>query len=82
MSVDEVQEKVFRVAADVFNLPVAQITAASSPETIETWDSLQHLNLVLSLEGALGVQFLPEDIERIKSLGDTVTIAREKLADR
>ena len=52
-----VLQRVQRIAADVFSVPIAQISAESSADTIETWDSLQHLNFVLAVEQEFGVQF-------------------------
>ena len=40
-------EQVRNIASDIFGIPADKITAESSPETIETWDSMQHLNLCL-----------------------------------
>jgi acyl carrier protein len=57
------------VASDIFRVPADKITAESSPETIESWDSMQHLNLVLAVEEKFGVQLEPEDIEQMKSVG-------------
>ena len=38
------------VMADVFGLPLDAITEDASIDSIEAWDSLKHLNLVLALE--------------------------------
>jgi acyl carrier protein len=62
------------VASDIFGVPPDQITAESSPETIENWDSMQHLNLVLAIEEKFGVQLEPEDIEQMKSIGAVVAL--------
>jgi acyl carrier protein len=62
-------EQVRNVASDIFGVPANKITAESSPETIENWDSMQHLNLVLAIEEKFGVQLSPEDIEQMKNVG-------------
>lgn len=67
-------EEVRAVASDIFGVPADQITAESSPETIENWDSMQHLNLVLAIEEKFGVQLEPEDIEQMKSIGDVAAL--------
>ena len=67
-------EQVRNVASDIFGIPAARITAESSPETIESWDSVQHLNLVLALEEKFGVQFEPDDIEQMKNIGAVATL--------
>src|SRR5271170_7037004 len=70
--------QVRNIASDIFGIPAHQITAESSPQTIENWDSMQHLNLVLAVEEKFGVQFDPEEIERMKNVGAVVTLV-EKL---
>jgi acyl carrier protein len=71
-------EQVRSVASDIFGVPTDKITAESSPETIENWDSMQHLNLVLAVEEKFGVQLNPEDIEQMKNIGAVAKLV-EKL---
>lgn len=70
-------EQVRNLASDIFGIPAAKITAESSPETIESWDSVQHLNLVLALEEKFGVQLEPEDIEQMKNIGAVATLVEK-----
>ncbi len=67
------------MASDLFGVPAERITATSSPETLENWDSVQHLNLVLALEEKFGLQLSPEEVEQMKSIGDTAKIIETKL---
>lgn len=55
------ENKIKEIMSNVFNVPVEEITTDSSPDTIETWDSLSHMNLILALEQNLGVSFTPEE---------------------
>jgi acyl carrier protein len=71
-------QQVQSIASDIFGVPAGKITAESSPETIENWDSMQHLNLVLAIEEKFGVQLEPEDIERMKNIGAVAALV-EKL---
>ena len=71
-------EQVRNIASDIFGIPATKITPESSPETIENWDSMQHLNLVLAVEEKFGVQLEPEDIEQMKSIGAVAKLV-EKL---
>lgn len=72
-------EQIRAMASDLFGVPVEQITAASSPQTLENWDSIQHLNLVLAVEEKFGVQLSPEEIEEMKSVGETAKLVESKL---
>ena len=70
----DIEKQVLQTASDVFGMPVAQLSMASSPATVEGWDSVQHLNLVLAFEQVAGISIDPEDIEQIKTLGDLVKL--------
>jgi acyl carrier protein len=50
----------------------------SSPETVPTWDSLQHLNLVLALEQEFRIQFTPEEVEQLLSVEVAAAVLEEK----
>jgi acyl carrier protein len=71
-------ERVRRVAADVFQLTPDGVERSSSPETIEAWDSVQHLNLILALESEFDVQFEPEEFEGMKSVGQITDLIESK----
>ncbi len=71
-------EQVRGLASDILGLPVNQISAASSPENIEAWDSIQHLNLVLALEEKFQLQLSPEEIEQMKNIGDIATLIERR----
>jgi len=71
-------EQVRNIASDIFGIPADKITPESSPETIENWDSMQHLNLVLAVEEKFGVQLDPEDIEEMQTIGAVAALV-EKL---
>lgn len=73
-------ERVRQLVADIFNLPQSRIEPSSSPDTIEGWDSLQHLNLTLALEHEFGVQFTPEEINQLLSVELIADLLDEKLA--
>lgn len=75
---ESVEARVRRVAADVFNVPPDQITRDTSPQTIDSWDSVQHLNLVLALEQELGVSIAPEEIDKMLSIGAVVDLVSSK----
>lgn len=56
------------IVAQMTRLPVERITAEASPKTVEEWDSLAQVNIVLSLEQEFGARFLPDEIERMTSV--------------
>ena len=67
------------IAADLFGVPEASIGPDSSPETIEGWDSIQHLNFVLALEDRFGFQISPEEMDRMRTIGGIAEIVDRRV---
>ena len=72
---EQVLSRVCEIASDIFE---SDVTADSSPETVENWDSVQNLNLVLALEEEYGVQFAPEELDQVKTLGSFARIVNAR----
>jgi acyl carrier protein len=72
-------DQVRGIASDLFSIPADRIQAESSPETIESWDSTQHLNFVLALEEKFGLQLSPEEMEQMRSIGEAARLVESKL---
>ena len=68
---EQVLSRVREIASDVLQ---ADVTADSSPETIENWDSVHHLNLVLALEEEYGFEFSPEEMDQAKTVGSLALV--------
>ncbi len=74
-----VLERVRGIAADVLQVSASQITLQSSPETIGTWDSVHHLNLILALEQEFDTQFDPEEIDKMISIERILEVLGSKV---
>jgi acyl carrier protein len=77
---EALKDEVSRIVADLFDLSPGLVTEDASPETIEGWDSLQHLNLVVGLEQAFDIAFTPEEIQELVSVGAIARTVGAKLA--
>jgi acyl carrier protein len=49
-------------------LEVDSISEADSAETIRTWDSVRHLNLIMALEERFGLEFDADEIPALISV--------------
>lgn len=65
-------ERLRATVSAILNVPVESVNDQSSSDTIDTWDSLNHINLVTALEQEFGIT-LPAD-----SLADTQSVGRLK----
>ena len=57
-----IREKVFKVISQIMSVPLETISMDSSPDSIENWDSLRHMNLILDLEQEFNMQFADDQI--------------------
>jgi acyl carrier protein len=73
-------DRVRSIAADVLEVPTSRITSTTSPESLDTWDSVHHLNLVLALEQEFNLQFEPEEIDQMKDIQHILDILGSKVA--
>ena len=73
-----VEQRTCQVVAEVFGLPVDQVTLATSHETLEDWDSLNVLNVLMAIEGEFDVTVAPEEAAEFVSVQRIVTVLRSK----
>ena len=56
------KERIKNVMSAVFEIPEEQIKNDSSPDTIGSWDSLRHMNLIVALEDEFKVELTDDEI--------------------
>lgn len=56
------EDRIKKVMSDVFNIDVSLINNESSPDNIENWDSLKHMNLIIALEEEFEIEFDDDEI--------------------
>lgn len=75
----EIETRVKKLISDVFELPLEQITTETSSENIEKWDSINLINLMLSVETEFGVAIDVGQAIRLNSVKSIVDIVKNKL---
>ena len=79
---ESVRNRVVQIVSAIFGVAVERIDDRTSPDTVETWDSMQHLQLVLALEQEFGLQFEVEEIEAMQRVGVIAELVDARLARR
>ena len=59
---NKLEDCIKNVMSAVFEIPEGNIQDDSSPDTIESWDSLKHMNLVVALEEEFEIEFTDDEI--------------------
>jgi acyl carrier protein len=71
-------DRLHHVIAEVLGVPVETLTDEDNPSTIESWDSLAHLNLVLALAAEFGMALSPDEAAEMLSVGQIRRILLER----
>ena len=79
MNKKEIFSKVQEIFIDVFDDENLEINNSTNSEDIEEWDSLNHIQLVLSIEKTLNVRFKTGEIQSLKDVGEMVVLLEEKI---
>jgi len=74
---EQILNRVREIAGDGLG---AEVETDSSPASVESWDSVKHLNLMLALEEEYGFQFLPEEMDEAKSVAHLARLVAAKRA--
>jgi acyl carrier protein len=55
-------QRIKNVMAAIFKVDVSKIDDNASPDTLENWDSLGHMNLIVALEEEFNISFKEDEI--------------------
>jgi len=65
--------------AAVFEIPIDKITKTTSVDTVDVWDSLKHVSLVVTLEEEFEVEFSEEEILLMLNFDVILKLIQRKL---
>lgn len=57
-----------------------EITAATTADDVDGWDSLQHVRILTTLEKRFGFRFSDQEVQGLKNVGDLVSIVSQRAA--
>ncbi len=72
------ESNVKKILADIFGKPLESIDDDASTDTIEEWDSLSNVHLVLALESEFGIRLTMEEISRLVSYKNIIALLKQK----
>ncbi len=72
------EQKLSQIIASVFKVPTKDIQDNVKIRSIESWDSLKHMELIAAIESELDIELSFEEIISINSLNDIKKILASK----
>lgn len=77
MNLNETLNNIFR---EVFDDDEIEVFAHTTADDIEGWDSLSHVNLIVTIETRLGIKFSQKELLTFKNVGDLMASIQDKLS--
>lgn len=72
-------EKVKKIVAETFQIRENEITPQTNMKDIDSWDSLTHMELIVSLEDEFGIEFTADEIMEMVDVEKIEKIVGEKI---
>lgn len=79
MERNEVIEKLTPIFREVFGDNNLELRDDMTAADVENWDSLTHMLMITKVEDELGVKFKLKELNRLKKVGDLISIIESKL---
>lgn len=74
-----IKEKIKKIMSIVFEVDINSIQDDSAPGTIENWDSIRHMNLIVSIEEEFNLRFTDDEITDLLSFKLVESIVSKKI---
>ncbi len=71
-------QEILQIISDVFMIPVKDIDTNSSSSSVEEWDSMGHLKLIMALEQKFNIEISPDEIAILTSVNQIHCFLIEK----
>jgi len=75
----DIEQRIIGIAAHCFKVSAESLSIGNTIDTTIGWDSLSHLELIVTLEETFAIKFTPAEIMRMDSLETVVSTVRQKL---
>jgi long-chain acyl-CoA synthetase len=75
----EVWNTIVHAAAQTFRMPFEHLSPASTPVTVERWDSFAHITLISSVEAQMGVRLPTREVIAVDSLGALAAVVERQV---
>ena len=75
----EVIEKLTQIFREVFSDNAIVLRDDMTADDVERWDSLSHMIMITTVEKEFGIKFKLKDLNKMKQVGDLLSIIESKL---
>lgn len=76
---NEIIEKLTAIFHEIFGDKSIVLRDDMTAADVENWDSLTHMLMITKVEEELGIKFKLKELNRLKKVGDLISIVESKL---
>ncbi len=77
---EEIRSQLTRVFRSVFEDDSIEITDTTTAKDIDSWDSLMHITLVISVEKDFGVRLSAAEVGKLENVGKMLDLLQKKIS--
>jgi acyl carrier protein len=74
------EEKLKAVVGSMLELDPSDVGPKTSTDTVDQWDSVRHMNLIIALEAAFGITIPDDEVANLTSYPIIKAVVEEQLA--
>lgn len=78
MNRNEMLQAITQILRDILNNPDLKVNENTSAMNVERWDSLAHVNILMTVERTFGVRFSLGEIKQLRNVGEMMRLIEEK----
>ena len=71
---NEIEKEVLNLFSIVMDIPIKNLNKNSNPDTVENWDSLSHVKMIMEIESEFNIDLLPDEALEIFSIDSAIKI--------
>jgi acyl carrier protein len=78
MTQGEIHARLTQVFREVFDSPELEIGESTTAQQVPGWDSLAHVDLIVSVEKAFGISFTTKEVMSLANVGDLLHLIERR----
>jgi acyl carrier protein len=76
----EIRTELTAIFREVFDDDSIEIRDSMTAKDVEEWDSLNHINLIVAVEGKFGIRFTTKEVSNLANVGEFIALITSKLS--
>ena len=79
MDKQDILKTINTILCDIFADSTLVVTEQTSAQNIERWDSITHVNILMTVERTFKIRFSLGEIKQLRNVGEMVNLIAQKL---